>query len=114
AMRAGLAAGKHVYSEGPLGADLAEATALADAAAAAGVVHAVNLQAYHSPGARFVADLLAGGRIGPVESVSMTAAGDPLGGSRIPRSLAWSTAPAAGNNLLTAMAGPPLAPPHPP
>jgi len=109
AIRAALAAGKHVYSEWPLGADLAEASALADAAAAAGVVHAVNLQAYHSPGARFVADLLAGGRIGPVESVSMTAAGDPLGGSRIPRSLAWSTAPAAGNNLLTVMAGHALA-----
>src|SRR5215831_8675333 len=108
-IRAALAAGKHVYAEWPLGAGLAEASALADAAAAAGVVHAVNLQAYHSPGARFVADLLADGRIGPVESVSMTAAGDPLGGSRIPRSLAWSTEPAAGNNLLTVMAGHALA-----
>jgi len=108
-IRAALAAGKHVFAEWPLGANLAEASALADAAAAAGLVHAVNLQAYHSPGARFVADLLAGGRIGAVESVSMTAAGDPLGGSRIPRSLAWSTEPAAGNNLLTVMAGHALA-----
>jgi predicted dehydrogenase len=106
---AALAAGKHVYAEWPLGAGLTEATALAESAAAAGVVHAVGLQAYHSPGARFVADLLADGRIGPVESVSMTAAGDPLGGSRIPRSLAWSTEPAAGNNLLTVMAGHALA-----
>jgi predicted dehydrogenase len=72
-------------------------------------VHAVNLQAYHSPGACFVADLLSGGRIGAVESVSMTAAGDPLGGRRIPRSLAWSTEPAAGNNLLTVMTGHALA-----
>ena len=108
-IRAALAAGKHVYAEWPLGVDLAEASALAGAAAAAGVVHAVNLQAYHSPGARFVADLLADDRIGPVQSVSMTAAGDPLGGSRIPRSLAWSTEPAAGNNLLTVMAGHALA-----
>jgi predicted dehydrogenase len=108
-IRAALAAGKHVYAEWPLGVDLAEASALATAAAAAGVVHAVSLQAYHSPGVRFVADLLADGRIGPVESVSMTAAGDPLGGSRIPRSLAWSTEPAAGNNLLTVMAGHALA-----
>jgi len=108
-IRAALAAGKHVYAEWPLGVDLAEASALAGAAAAAGVVHAVSLQAYHSPGARFVADLLADGRIGPVESVSMTAAGDPLGGSRIPQSLAWSTEPAAGNNLLTVMAGHALA-----
>jgi len=66
-VRAALAAGKHVYAEWPLGVDLAEASALADAAAAAGVVHAVNLQAYHAPGARFVADLLADGRIGPVQ-----------------------------------------------
>jgi predicted dehydrogenase len=108
-IRAALAAGKHVYAEWPLGVDLAEASALAAAAAATGVVHAVSLQAYHSPGARFVADLLADGRIGAVESVSMTAAGDPLGGSRIPRSLAWSTEPAAGNNLLTVMAGHALA-----
>jgi predicted dehydrogenase len=108
-IRAALAAGKHVYAEWPLAVDLAEASALTSAAVAAGVVHAVNLQAYHSPGARFVADLLADGRIGPVESVSMTAAGDPLGGSRIPRSLAWSTEPAAGNNLLTVMAGHALA-----
>jgi predicted dehydrogenase len=108
-IRAALAAGKHVYAEWPLGVDLAEASALAGAAAAAGVVHAVNLQAYHSPGARFVADLLAGGHVGQVESVSMSAAGDPLGGSRIPRSLAWSTEPAAGNNLLTVMAGHALA-----
>jgi predicted dehydrogenase len=108
-VRAALAAGKHVYAEWPLGVDLAEASSLAGAASAAGVVHAVGLQAYHSPGARFVADLLADGRIGPVESVSMTAAGDPLGGSRIPRSLAWSTKPAAGNNLLTVMAGHALA-----
>src|SRR5262249_6615527 len=103
AVRAALAAGKHVYTEWPLAVDLAEASALADAAAAAGVVHAVNLQAYHAPGARFVADLLADGRIGPVESVSMTAAGDPLGGSRIPRALAWGTEPPAGNNPLTVM-----------
>jgi len=109
AIRAALAAGKHVYSEWPLAVDLAEASALADAASRAGVVHAVNLQAYHSPGARFTADLLTGGRIGQVESVSMTAAGNPLGGSRIPRSLAWSTDPSAGNNLLTVMAGHALA-----
>ena len=108
-IRAALAAGKHVYSEWPLGVDLAEASALADVAKAAGVVHAVNLQAYHSPGARFAADLLAAGRIGQVESVSMIAAGDPLGGSRIPRSLAYSTDPAGGNNVLTIMTGHALA-----
>jgi predicted dehydrogenase len=108
-IRAAVAAGKHVFSEWPLGVDLAESTDLAKAAAAAGVVHAIGLQGYHSPPARFVRDLLADGRIGRVESVSIVAAGDPLGGSRIPQGLAWGTDPAAGNTLLTIMVGHALA-----
>jgi predicted dehydrogenase len=74
ATRAALAAGKHVLTEWPLGVDVVEARALADAADRAGVVHAVGLQGYHSPGARFVSDLLTDGRIGQVESVAMITA----------------------------------------
>jgi predicted dehydrogenase len=108
-IRAALAAGKHVYSEWPLGVDLAEATELAEAAEAAGVVHAVGLQGYHSPSARFVRDLLAEGRVGRVESVAAVASGDPLGGARIPQSLAWGADAAAANTVLTIMAGHALA-----
>ncbi len=54
-IRAALEAGKHVLSEWPLGVDAAEAQDLARAAGAAGVVHAVNLQGYQSPDARYVA-----------------------------------------------------------
>jgi len=104
-IRAALAAGKHVLSEWPLGVDLAEACSLAGTAAAAGVVHAVNLQGYHSPGVRFVRDLLADGRVGRVESISMITGGDPLGGSQIPTSLAWGADRAAANNVLTIMCG---------
>ncbi|MFE4974848.1 Gfo/Idh/MocA family protein [Kitasatospora sp. NPDC056651] len=104
-IRAALAAGKHVFSEWPLGVDAAEAEDLARAAAAAGVVHAVNLQGHHSPDARYVADLLAAGAIGRLESAVLVAAGDPLGGPRIAPELAWSTDPAAGTSLLTIMAG---------
>jgi predicted dehydrogenase len=76
-----------------------------EAAEAAGVVHAVNLQGHHSPDARFVADLIAGGAIGRLGSAMLVAAGDPLGGPRIAPELAWSTDPAAGTSLLTIMAG---------
>ena len=88
---------------------MAEARALADEAEAAGVVHAVSLQGYHSPSARFVADLIAGGRLGQVESIAMITAGDPLGGSRIPQSLAYSSDRAAADNVLTIMVGHSLA-----
>ncbi|MBO1418671.1 Gfo/Idh/MocA family protein [Streptomyces sp. FH025] len=105
AIRAALAEGKHVLSEWPLGVDVAEAEDLARAAEAAGVAHAVNLQGHHSPDARYVAELLAAGAIGRLESAALVAAGDPLGGARIAPELAWSTDPAAGTSLLTIMAG---------
>ena len=104
-VRAALAAGKHVLCEWPLGVNGAEAEDLARAAEAAGVMHAVNLQGHHSPDARFVADLVAEGAIGRLESAILVAAGDPLGGPRIAPDLAWSTDPAGGASLLTIMAG---------
>ena len=104
-VRAALAARKHVFCEWPLGVDADEAEELAKAAAAAGVVHAVNLQGHHSPDARYVAGLVADGAIGRLESVTLVAAGDPLGGPRIAPDLAWSTDPAGGVSVLTVMAG---------
>lgn len=100
--RAALAAGRHVLVEWPLATTADDADALA---APAGVVHAVAAQAWHSPGARFVADLIAAGRIGAVEAVSYVGSGDPHGGSRVPAFLAGSQTRAAGNNLLTIMGG---------
>ncbi|MEU7864024.1 Gfo/Idh/MocA family oxidoreductase [Nonomuraea sp. NPDC049141] len=105
AIEAALAAGKHVVSEWPLGVNLTEAVQLAEAATAAGVANAIVLQGFHSPSAAFVKDLIAEGRIGVLESITIVAAGDILGGARIPQDLAWSTDPAAGMNLLTVMAG---------
>jgi predicted dehydrogenase len=109
AIHAALAAGKHVFSEWPLGVDLAEANELAAAAAGAGVVHAIGLQGYHSPSARFARDLIAQGRIGTVESVAMIAAGDPLGGAQILPGLVWSARRLAGNTVLSIMVGHALA-----
>jgi predicted dehydrogenase len=105
AVQAALAAGKHVLSEWPLTVAAGEAAELAGAATAAGVVHAVGLQAYASPGARFVRDLVREGRIGEVESVAFTGGGDPLGGSRILRDLTWGVAAGTANDVLTIMVG---------
>ncbi|MFX0578971.1 Gfo/Idh/MocA family protein [Nocardia nepalensis] len=107
-IRAALDAGKHVVSEWPLGIDADEAgelTEAATAATAAGVVHAVVLQGHHSPSARFVADLVADGRIGTLESVALVAEGAPWGGSRIWPNLVFGLDPSEGTNILTIMAG---------
>lgn len=104
-IRAALDAGKHVVSEWPLGVDADEAKDLAEAAAAAGVVHAVVLQGHHSPSVRFAADLLAEGRIGTLEAVALTADGDPWGGNRIWPNLVFGLDRAEGSNILSIMAG---------
>ncbi|MEV5569176.1 Gfo/Idh/MocA family oxidoreductase [Spirillospora sp. NPDC052269] len=104
-IRAALEAGKHVLSEWPLTVDPDEADELAALAVSAGVVHAVSLQGYQSPDSRFVADLVAEGRIGRLESAIMVASGAPLGGSTIPAGMEWSTEPAGGTTVLTIMAG---------
>jgi predicted dehydrogenase len=100
-----LKAGKHVLVEWPLAVTADEAAGLAAAADEAGVVHAVAAQAWHSPGARFVADLVAEGRIGAVEAVSFVGSGDPHGSSRVAPFLTGSLEVGAGNNLLTIMGG---------
>ncbi|GAA0230746.1 Gfo/Idh/MocA family oxidoreductase [Actinomadura nitritigenes] len=104
-IRAALKAGKHVVSEWPLGVDAEEARELAEAATAAGVVHAVVLQGHHSPSARFAADLLAEGRIGTLESVALIAEGAPWGGSRIWPNLVFGLDPSGGTTILSIMAG---------
>jgi predicted dehydrogenase len=109
AVRAALAEGKHVLCEWPLGADVEESAELTATAARAGVVNAIGLQGYHSPPVRYVHDFIAGGGIGRVESVAAIVPGDPLGGSRIPQGLAWSTDPRQGTSLLTIMGGHTLA-----
>ncbi|NIH83493.1 Gfo/Idh/MocA family protein [Amycolatopsis granulosa] len=104
-IKAALKAGKHVVSEWPLGVDADQASELAEAAATAGVVHAVVLQGHHSPSARFAADLLAAGRIGTLESVALVAEGAPWGGSQISPELVFGLDPSEGTNILTIMAG---------
>ena len=103
-VRAVLAAGKHVFSEWPLGVSLQQAIELADLAEAAGVRHLVGLQGYQAPGALFVADLIAAGEIGQPLTVSVVSSGGP-GGRRIPRASVYATDVAAGATILSISTG---------
>src|ERR1700748_958501 len=61
---AAIDAGKHVYSEWPLGRDTNEAVRMLDAAERRGVRHAVGLQGQMSPAINYVKDLIADGYVG--------------------------------------------------
>jgi predicted dehydrogenase len=68
---AAIGAGKPVYCEWPLGAHLAEAKQMADAARAAGLPTLVGLQAQSDPAVMYARDLVANGEIGDIVSVNM-------------------------------------------
>ncbi|MFF2412119.1 Gfo/Idh/MocA family oxidoreductase [Streptomyces sp. NPDC058092] len=74
-IRPALEAGKMVFSEWPLGADLAQAEELADLAQRKGVLTAVGLQARSAPALRYLRDLVADGYAGRVLSTSMLGSG---------------------------------------
>ena len=61
-----LAAGKHILCEKPLATNAAEAQAMADAAATAGVVNMVNLSYRNVPALQQAAKMVREGAIGPV------------------------------------------------
>jgi predicted dehydrogenase len=74
-IRPALEAGKMVFSEWPLGADLAQAEELADLAHRRGVLTGVGLQARSAPPLRYLRDLVADGYVGRVLSTSMLGSG---------------------------------------
>ncbi|MGW6143116.1 Gfo/Idh/MocA family protein [Streptomyces sp. NPDC055140] len=74
-IRPALEAGKTVFSEWPLGADLAQAEELADLAHRRGLLTAVGLQARSAPPLRYLRDLVAEGYVGRVLSTSMLGSG---------------------------------------
>ena len=67
---AALAAGKHVYSEWPLGRGSMGSEELARAAQAAGVRHAIGLQLRASPAVRAAREVVASGSLGRLLAVS--------------------------------------------
>jgi predicted dehydrogenase len=103
-VRAALEAGKHVYSEWPLGANTAEAVALRDLAAKRGLHTVVGLQNARSAQIARARELLAEGRIGRVLSATLRSA-TPIGGPTVSAAQAWLADAANGTNLLTVTAG---------
>jgi len=103
-IRAALAAGKHVFSEWPLGVDLGQAVALTDLARASGLRHIVGLQGYQAPGPLFVRQLIEQGDIGRPLTVSVVPAGGPAG-QRIPQANLYATDAAAGATVLSISTG---------
>jgi predicted dehydrogenase len=94
-----IAAGKHVLSEWPFGANLAEAVEMRDAAKAKGLVTAMGLQGRGTPDLTQVRDMIADGYLGRVVSASMILTGG--GGDAHPQRIAWWADRANGANFET-------------
>src|SRR3954468_19087246 len=103
-VRAALEAGKHVYSEWPLGANTHEAVALRDLAAKLSLHTVVGLQNARSAQIAQAREALAAGRIGRVLSATLRSAAG-FGGPTISAEQAWLADAANGTNLLTVTAG---------
>ncbi len=97
---AAVAAGKHVYCEWPLGRSVAESAAMADAAQAAGVHHAIGLQLRASPAVFEARRSLAAGEIGRPLSVSVFSSTAGFG-ANVPAPFAYLEEPGNFANLIT-------------
>ena len=100
---AGLRAGKAVFCEWPLGANLAEAEEMANTARERGVRGIVGLQGRSDPAVRYARDLIARGEIGEVLTANlsiMTPAALERGAGRI-----WQNDRRNGANTLTIAGG---------
>lgn len=100
---AGLRAGKPVFCEWPLGANLAEAEEMAGYAREHGLRTAVGLQGRSDPTVRYAADLIAQGFLGEVLTANlsvMTQAAWERGSGRV-----WQRVRANGANTLTIAGG---------
>ena len=65
---AAINAGKHIYTEWPLGRTTAEAKEMADLAQAKGVINMIGLQARANPGILYEKDLVESGYVGEMMS----------------------------------------------
>jgi predicted dehydrogenase len=96
---AAAAAGKHVLCEKPLAATAAEGERMYRAAAAAGIVHAVNFNYRKVPAVRFIARLLREGRIGDIRQLRGVFLQDWGNDARLPRSWKFAAAGAGAGAL---------------
>jgi len=99
---AAIDAGKHVYSEWPLGRNTAEAQQMHAAARQRGVRHAVGLQGRVSPSINYVRDLIADGYVGKPQSATLFV-NAPNWGATLDR--AYQAESANGANLMTITGG---------
>src|SRR5687768_14992526 len=97
--KAAIDAGKHVYTEWPLGRTTAEAEELAALARAKGVQTAVGLQSRVSPALLYMKDLVAEGYVGEVLSCHADCMRD--GALERPSSRTWQRDVTLGANPLT-------------
>ena len=97
--KAAIDAGKHVYTEWPLGRTTAEAEELSKLAQDKGVQTAVGLQSRVSPALLYVKELIESGYVGEVLSCHVTTMRD--GGSERPSSNTWQRDASMGANTLT-------------
>ncbi|KUO22599.1 Gfo/Idh/MocA family protein [Streptomyces dysideae] len=100
-----LEAGKHVYCEWPFVRTTKEAEVLAQAAATAGVHHAVGLQARCAPAVRHARGLLAGGSIGRVTGVHVYAARAKGSGGTVTSDSAYTLDQRSGAGTLEVAGG---------
>jgi predicted dehydrogenase len=96
---AAAAAGKHVFCEKPLAATAAEGERMYRAAAAAGIVHAVDFNYRKVPAVRFIARLVGEGRIGEVRQFRGVFLQDWGNEARLPRSWKFAAAGAGAGAL---------------
>ena len=99
AVVAALNAGRNVYCEWPLGADLAQAQEMAALARVKGVHAMVGLQARADPSIRYLRDLVADGYLGEVVAVNMSMF--TAGVLERPASRLWDREKAKGVSALT-------------
>ena len=97
--KAAIEAGKHVFTEWPLGQNTAEAEELADLARSKGVKTAVGLQSRASPALLYVKELIEDGYLGEVLSCHVTT----MRGGAVERSSGdtWQRDVSQGANTLT-------------
>ncbi|NQW22388.1 MAG: Gfo/Idh/MocA family oxidoreductase [SAR202 cluster bacterium] len=97
--KAAIEAGKHVYTEWPLGRTTAEAEELATLARAKGVQTVVGLQSRVSPALLYIKELIDTGYMGEVLSCQVTTMRD--GALQRPSSRNWNLDASQGANTLT-------------
>jgi predicted dehydrogenase len=97
--KAALEAGKHVYTEWPLGRTTAEAEELAEIARTAGVQTVVGLQSRVSPTLMFMKEQIEAGYVGEVLTCHVTSFRD--GPLARPSSRTWQRDASLGANTLT-------------